>query len=360
MQKLPHNIFTVISILLVGIIGSYLLVFSKAAERSGGEASIFARFNITFPAQSDPSMSTGQTATAIVQAMIRNDTSPQTPQQVVIDFRYNPAEARLLSVECITTLGCTRSASPGNGSATGYKTGFVVCIDTPPDTSGANADMYALRLQNLRDHTVNDYQAAGTLYWWSAQLGTAPGSCASNPTANGVLWTEGRGYSCNSTRLDANGNVEYTYPPCDSGSDIGNVGFTNFRAASQVSNNENSQFPLNTGQQPVNTNSKSTNGGSTANKQSNQSNTIPSSSSQGTDNPQSEINPSPFYDGKQYDPGSDPDVLGIDTTFSVAGHNLKYGWVYVLAAFILGLVAFFVGKKPKFLTKLNLSRLKLK
>jgi hypothetical protein len=84
------------------------------------------------------------------------------------------------------------------------------------------------------------------------------------------------------------------------------------------------------------------NGGSTANKQSNQPNTIPSSSSQGTDNPQSEINPSPFYDGKQYDPGSDPDILGVNTTFSVAGHRLKYGWAFVLSTLILGGVGYYI------------------
>lgn len=94
-------------------------------------------------------------------------------------------------------------------------------------------------------------------------------------------------------------------------------------------------------------------GGSSANKQGNNPNTIPSSSAQGDAN-QPDFEASPFFDGKQYEPGSDPDLLGVDTTFSIAGHNLKYGW-----AWVIGLVTlfgaggyYFWKKKPELLNKL--------
>lgn len=122
-----------------------------------------------------------------------------------------------------------------------------------------------------------------------------------------------------------------------------------------------------TQQNNTNSNSKAKNpgnngggsGGSSATTQSQQPNTVPSSSGQGDQN-QAGIEPSPFFDGKQYEPGSDPDILGVNTTFSVAGHNLKFGWLFVLLVLIFGSVAYFIWKKPKFLARLGLPGLKLK
>ncbi|CAN5339118.1 hypothetical protein BH09PAT4_BH09PAT4_07550 [soil metagenome] len=73
-------------------------------------------------------------------------------------------------------------------------------------------------------------------------------------------------------------------------------------------------------------------GGSSANTQSNKPNPLPVTTSQGTTK-QTSLNASPFYDGKQYAPGSDP----IDRTFgniSIVGRKLVHGWLYLFAAIL--------------------------
>jgi hypothetical protein len=94
-------------------------------------------------------------------------------------------------------------------------------------------------------------------------------------------------------------------------------------------------------------------GGSSANTQSNNPNTVPTSSPQGDSSQQSESNPSPFYDGKQYEPGSDSDILGANTTFSVAGYNLKYGWLYVGVLLLITGGGYYVWRHPDLIRKLK-------
>jgi len=88
---------------------------------------------------------------------------------------------------------------------------------------------------------------------------------------------------------------------------------------------------------PSNTNGNTSagGGGSIANTPSNQPNTTPSSSSQGAETKQPELEPSPFYDGKLYEPASDP----IDETIgniSVGGRKIAHGWLYLMAFGIAG------------------------
>lgn len=84
-------------------------------------------------------------------------------------------------------------------------------------------------------------------------------------------------------------------------------------------------------------------GGSSAKKQSNYPNTIPTSSAQGTKNTQPELQPSPFFDGRNYKPGSDPDTL-VSATHSPV-NKLAKGRYYILATAILcGVVGFWLWR----------------
>lgn len=88
-------------------------------------------------------------------------------------------------------------------------------------------------------------------------------------------------------------------------------------------------------------------GGSTATSQSDKANTTPSSSSQGN-KPQTEFEPSPFFDGKQYAPGSDP----LDKTFGnifVGSRSIAHGWIYIIAVLLVLLagIAYYVLKVRK-------------
>lgn len=75
-------------------------------------------------------------------------------------------------------------------------------------------------------------------------------------------------------------------------------------------------------------------GSSTAQKQSNAPNPIPTASPQGDASEQPDIEPSPFFDGKDYDKGSDSDSFG--SSISKTGTKLIHSWYYVVGAIVLG------------------------
>lgn len=79
--------------------------------------------------------------------------------------------------------------------------------------------------------------------------------------------------------------------------------------------------------------------GSQSNKTSQVPNPAPSSTKQGDKTKQPTIEPSPFYDGKQYAPGSDPvDQIGV---ISIAGHKINRSWPYWLGGIaLLAIVGF--------------------
>jgi hypothetical protein len=78
--------------------------------------------------------------------------------------------------------------------------------------------------------------------------------------------------------------------------------------------------------------------GTSTNTQSNTPNTVPASSPQGDTSQQTELNPSPFYDGKQYGPGSDPidEKLG---KLTIGDKKLVHGWLYVLSLVMATILA---------------------
>lgn len=88
-------------------------------------------------------------------------------------------------------------------------------------------------------------------------------------------------------------------------------------------------------------------GGSTANKQSNQTNSLPNSSSQG-EQKQTQVEPSPFFDGRAYVPGS---TITEPNAFATVNSALSMGWLYVIVftAFMASIAAavYFWQRKRK-------------
>lgn len=80
------------------------------------------------------------------------------------------------------------------------------------------------------------------------------------------------------------------------------------------------------------TGSGGSSGGSIAKQQSSDPNKIPSTSKQGKNNNQSDVIPSPFYDGKQYEPGSLEDTFGV---VSIGDKAISKFWLYVFIALVL-------------------------
>lgn len=78
-------------------------------------------------------------------------------------------------------------------------------------------------------------------------------------------------------------------------------------------------------------------GGATAKKQNDTPNSIPSSAARGESDDQPELEPSPFYDGKQYDKGSDSDSFA--GTARSTGKKLLSNWYFVLGAAVIGGIA---------------------
>lgn len=79
-------------------------------------------------------------------------------------------------------------------------------------------------------------------------------------------------------------------------------------------------------------------GGSSANQQGDNPNSVPSSSSQG-DNDNTKLDPSPFFDGKEYARASDPDTLA--GTITNTSKKIIRTWPIVLGITILGGIAGF-------------------
>lgn len=98
---------------------------------------------------------------------------------------------------------------------------------------------------------------------------------------------------------------------------------------------------------PINSNS-SGGSGPIAQQQSSDSNAVPSTSKQGNTDKQPNIIPSPFYDGKQYEPGSLEDTFGVVT---IGDKAVSKFWVYIsLGAVIIiasGIGGYMWWKKHK-------------
>ena len=82
-------------------------------------------------------------------------------------------------------------------------------------------------------------------------------------------------------------------------------------------------------------------GGSSATNQSAEPNPLPADGAQGDETKQPKIEPSPFYDGKLYEPGSDLDDQTFGT-ISIAGHKFESGLFYLTGGLaVLGVSGFF-------------------
>lgn len=71
--------------------------------------------------------------------------------------------------------------------------------------------------------------------------------------------------------------------------------------------------------------------GSIAKQQSNKPNSLPKTSQQGT-NKQPELQPSPFFDGKQYKPGSEADTKSISTLLTNTSKTVAKGLPFAIGA----------------------------
>lgn len=339
----------VIPILLFAAVGAYVLLKSYAQEYSTQDG-----FSIAYRHKNyvdNTVVPPGQMITFDWWTGYSYNPSNGIKHFVFI-FSSDSNRAKLKQFTCAPSLQCSwvnwknyesyfsDAVAPSSDYGYNYFRGdkIALCYDLPATYATAIDLIYV----EYTSKTSEPLQAPP--YWITSKTIAAPGTCSKNPTATGGTVT---------ARFGGCADVANPYwgtAACDFGYDPSNDSGQGYGIKPG-----NGQTGLNTGiegegQGPgIGTGGG---GGSSANKQSNRPNNVPTTSAQG-DNNQPDLEPSPFFDGKQYEPGSDPDLLGVNTTFSIAGHNLKYGWAYVFGLLALvGGGGYCVWRKyPKFVRK---------
>lgn len=315
-SKLLVGLIVVIS---VSMVGTYYFLASDALSSEFGSPFMDAS-NIT---PGGPTYATGTKINVPYRAGLQNKSSQNL--QVVLYIGYNTNLVKLDSVACHSPYGCSKSTWNGDYSQIRagdlHKNHITVCLNFP-NPGGYYSTMNILSLQFS---AVKDFDSY-TQSWVTLQEGYAYGSCLTNPSASGVSWQSGRG-SCAYDRPTVYGcDVNGSGP---GGGEGEYIGFTPLGGS-------NDKTPTKNPGDSTNPNSTSGKGGSSsksgasANKSGSSTATIPSSTTQGTTDQQATITPSPFYDGKLYQAGSDEkNMLG---SVSVAGRSVNTAWIALIVS----------------------------
>lgn len=268
-------------------------------------------------------------------------------EQLLYAFTYDASRVELLSSSCLTPWSCYQSTFTGplmhpngiNTIAGVHTSRAVYCFDSFP----SSPNYYPLKIAVKFKVNVSD------VYWFSAWHGSAPSGCASNRAASQAIWNGGRG-SCGATSSGQNGST-FTEPPCYSGPNPGAGSFIGFSGGSAPAASGGGAGSPATGQSPLpqagpgmgsvpvvddgngqavtsssnNSGSNSQMPHSSSTVTSKQPNPLPQSGAIGAQQEPPKIVPSPFYDGKEYERGSDKDTSPI-----IIGENGKNAWVIII------------------------------
>ena len=277
---------------------------------------------------SDGNYNAGDTLEAYVSADFNSNRS-LTGQLRVVIFS-DPEWVDYLRYECAPNVQCYESGWDAPSATYSGRKDLKLCITTPPSWQVPQAGQdYYIHIFSIF-YTVRT--PATKAFYINAIGSGGPDSCEANPMANGVNDIRGSGACFNNRFPGCSG----TQPGFNNGYGDGfSPGFGIKMDGDGEGLTPKDTQQQSTGQDP-NPNKNSTGGGGTsAQTQGNEQNQIPTSTSQGTETEQTNAEPSPFYDGKQYAPGSDP----IDETLgniSVGGRKIAHGWLYLMAFGIAG------------------------
>lgn len=166
----------------------------------------------------------------------------------------------------------------------------------------------------------------GKINLYDVQKITGPNIDTGNILTSDVVHNSN--YAALTAQLKQFATVDSCNPPpaSSSGSGSGSNGSGNGSG-----NNGNGQGTNGTG-----TGSGGGGGGSSANQQDDEPNSLPTSGGQGGQDSTS-LEPSPFFDGKEFKPGSDKDTLA--NTVSSTGKKLARTWPLITAVVVLGGIA---------------------
>lgn len=323
-------------ILLFAAVGGYFVFASQAAQRGDrvshgfNEYWNYGDFNNYVPQP-------GDTLKGTIDIDINSDeeNTYTTAYQAIFITAYDTKVYKPMNGNCVWRFGCTVSsvntASIDAAVAQYYNEGLgvhkhrvAICFNIPANTTFAGtAFTYTLqRTSYVPTHTTPSDN------WVTSAEGHADGSCESNPSAAGFV-LDGINDACGGTL------------PCDDGTGPGAGPGTFTGMSGSGGNGTGGNGTGNNGQGTgPGPGSSGGGGGSSATRQGDQPNTTPTTSNQGDNKEEPKLEPSPFFDGKEFEKGSDSDTLA--NTVRSTSRKIANTWPIVLGVILLGGAAGYV------------------
>lgn len=267
---------------------------------------------------------------------------------VVTVFYYPSTYVSIRSIHCEKSTRCLNidlskfNYDSFTGTSSNYQhpltdRKFIVCSDRPnrnpalPFGEQDDMQLFSARFDVINDDDSFPIYAMSRVY--------VNGSCDKNNGVTDQTRGGGRpnGNCMNRAANKSPGNDGNGYPlHCGLGPNGGTPGTDSPRIEGGIgnqSNNPNGSGISNSGNVTSRGQSRGNSGGVSANTQNNDPNIIPNSSAQG-DNEESQLKASPFFDGKEFKPGSDRDTLA--NTVTTTGKKLVSTWPITLGVLALG------------------------
>lgn len=367
--KVSH---TLIIALLFGAVGGYLMFSTYASQTSAPD--MYVEYHAGIPGNPVNTANVGDIITPTVR-----DESLQIPEEkrekvaLIISWLYVSSRVTPNPVKCYPESSCKSISWPKfEGSHRWQAEGlfdrmFSICVDLPQRISRSVEDGNGLRIVTpyfvVKKNTDAIPIEMRTTYYrgssCSVNDGRTGGAVGENEEISTSLYSAGTFFQCYNRDAnkrpgnDANGFPTYCGLPGGNEPGIVTVGIEGEDAktsggkdkdkhesgAGSGSGDSDGQSPA-----PSHSSGGGGGGGSIAIKQDDEPNTLPSTSPQGTKDKQPKIKPSPFFDGKLFAIGSDPDTEAIQGV-TIAGQKFGFGWVYLVGALILLAVGGFFGQR---------------
>lgn len=366
-QKLKQSRFAklkiFIALLLLAGVGSYLVFVSQAQRGGDPNGPIYAPGYVDL--DQDPRDS-GTAAHDLYRGYYSGYTLPpagttirgliklfriqpvgnaryDSKSQIVLMVSYDTQKYKFLGSTCLWKHGCTAkfdynlqtaasasaSRSPGEADMCDldecwHKKKIAFCFTLPPGPPEIYEEVVAnYQFQRTASSSTHNGPAIARAFGYSSN-----GGCESNPEFKDIWFYRTDDEQCG-LLTDAENNV--TNWDCDNGNGPG-AGPGIFTGFGNGSGGEG------TGDNGVGTGpgagSGGGGGGSSANKQADKPNSLPSPSPQGDDK-QTELDPDPFFDGKNFEKGSDTDNLVFGNS-TIGGKKVPKVLLYILSAVLLG------------------------
>lgn len=296
----------VIFAVAMSIFGTYIVLRSDALTVNNNQGGVM----LTYSTDRGPSGNEiYYNGTANIQIM----DSTNSPVQLVYAFAYDAAKIEVQTVTCGSSGSCYKSTFDSL-PYTRHGRNLTVCVNIA-QTSYSYVGLFTIAFKRLTPQPYSDSLFVSRTF-------LAPGSCTSNPSAQGAQQIGGSG-GCDG---DAYGGPVWCDLSASPGSGPGFVGFGDGAGTGQtpLPGTRSSQSPSGTSRPSK----------ARATSRSTQPNPLQTASSQGEQRQPSTVEPSPFYDGKQYSLGSNEDKQSIKVA-SLLSKNATNIWLYIVLSVVI-------------------------